>query len=52
VALDGDATLTLEVHVVEHLPLGYLYGFRMFEQPVGQGRFAVVDMRDDTKIPD
>ena len=50
-ALDGDATLALKVHVVEHLPLGYLYGFCMFEQPIGQSGFAMVDMRDDTKIP-
>jgi len=52
--LDGDAALALDVHGIEHLldhlavgkPAGQL------DQPVGQGRFAVVDMRDDREIAD
>ena len=52
VALDGDAALLLQIHVVEHLPLGDLDGFRVLQQSVGQGRFAVVDMRYDAEISD
>src|SRR6185503_17539364 len=54
--LDGDPALALDVHIVEHLgvadhlaigePAGRLY------EPVGEGRLAVVDMRDDRKIAD
>ena len=51
-ALDGDAALLLQIHVVEHLPLGDLDGFRVLQQSVGQGRFAVVDMRYDAEISD
>ena len=51
VALDGDATLFLQLHVVEHLSLGDLNGVGMFEQTVGQCRLAVIDMGNDTEIP-
>ena len=52
--LDGDAALALDVHGVEHLllhlarfqPAGHL------DQPVGERRFAVVDMGDDREIAD
>ena len=50
VTLDGDASFLLEVHVVEHLALGYLYGLCALEQTVGQGRLAVVDMGDDAEV--
>ncbi len=50
---DGDPLLSLEIHRVEklglHLALGD--GVRLFQQPIGEGRFAVVDVRDDRKIP-
>ena len=52
--LDRDAALALDVHGIEHL----LLHFAQFEpageldQPVGQGRLAVVDMRDDGEIAD
>lgn len=38
VALDSDATLTLEIHVVEHLCLKVFFGYGMgiFQQAVGQ----------------
>jgi hypothetical protein len=52
VALDGDATFALKVHVVKHLIDKFLVVKRMgdFQKPVGQGRFAVVDMGYDAKI--
>jgi hypothetical protein len=49
---DGDALFPLEIHRVEklgfHLALGD--GIRLFQQPIGEGRFTVVDVRDDRKI--
>src|SRR6202040_4014702 len=52
--LDGDAALALDVHGIEHLldhlALGEAAG--ELDQPVGQGRFAVVDMRDDREVAD
>ena len=52
--LDGNAALLLDIHVIEHL-LGHLARGEpaaMLDQPVGQGRFAMVDMRDNRKIAD
>ena len=49
-ALDGDASLLLQVHIVEHLSLSHLDGFRIFEQTVGQGRFSMVDVCDDAEV--
>ena len=52
--LDRDAALALDIHGIEHL----LDHFARFEpagelnQPVGKGRFAVVDMGDDREIAD
>jgi len=54
VALDGDAALALKVHVVQclilHVPL--VDGFGMFQQAVGEGAFAVVNVRDDAEVAD
>ena len=50
-ALDGDATLFLQIHVVEHLSLGNLNRVGVLQQAVSQGRFAMVNMRNDTEIP-
>jgi hypothetical protein len=51
--LDGDPLLTLEVHRVEdlarHLPRVDRVG--QLEQPVGQGRLAVIDVGDDREVP-
>ncbi len=54
VALDSDATLTLEIHVIEHLCLKVFFGYGMgiFQQAVGQGAFAMVDMGDYAEISD
>jgi len=53
-ALDGNALLSFQVHIVQHLglhiPLGY--GVGHFQETVRQGAFTMVDMSDDTKIPD
>lgn len=53
-ALDCDATLAFEVHVVEHLRLEVLgsHGVGIFKQTVGKGALAVVDMGYDTEIAD
>src|SRR5262249_21428670 len=52
--LDGDAALALDVHGIEdllhHLALGETAG--RLDQPVGQRRLAVVDMRDDGEVAD
>ena len=50
--LDGDAALALQVHGIEHLLVHLALGKRAghFQKAVGQGGFAVVDMRDDAKI--
>ena len=52
--LDGDAALALDIHRIEHL----LDHFALLEpagrlnQPVGQRRFAMIDMGDNREIAD
>jgi len=52
--LDGDAALALDVHRVEHLLLAGHFAVAEpageLDQPVGQRRFAVIDMRDDGEV--
>jgi hypothetical protein len=52
--LDRDAPLPLEIHGVEdlllELPGGQ--GPGQLDEPVGQGRFAVVDVGNDGEVPD
>ena len=52
--LDRDAALALEIHRVEHLRfhLSRLERPGELEEPVGERRLPVIDMRDDGKIPD
>ncbi len=52
VALDGDAFLPFQVHVVQHLVfhLPVAQGLGEFQQTVCQGRFTMVDMGDDAEI--
>ena len=52
VALDGDAALALQVHIVKHLILEFtvVYGFGILEKTVGQRALSVVDMRYDAEI--
>jgi hypothetical protein len=52
--LDGDAALALDIHGIEHLflHLAVLQPPGFLDQPVGQGRFAMVDMRNDGEVAD
>src|SRR5262249_53838534 len=54
VGLDGDPALALQIHGVEHLIDGFLrvHGAGECEEPVGQGRFPVIDVRDDGEVSD
>ena len=45
-----DASLTLQVHVVEHLPFCYLNCFGVFKQAVGEGALAMINVGYDTEI--
>ena len=51
-ALNRNALLALEIHRVQELILhpAQFHRFRMFEQTVGERRFPVVDVSDDTKV--
>ena len=51
---DGDSPFPFQVHAVEELFLEVPFGdgSGQLEQPVGQGRFPVVDVSDDTEIAD
>jgi len=51
--LDRDAALLLELHVVEHLlvHLARGDGAAPLQNPIGKRRLAVVDVRDDRKVP-
>jgi hypothetical protein len=50
--LDGDATLALQVHVVENLRLHLApgHGACVFQKTVAQRRLAVVDVGDDCEV--
>ena len=52
--LDGDAALAFQVHVVEDLILhdALLHRAALFDEAVGEGGLAVVDMGNDGKIAD
>ena len=50
VALDGDSTFLLQVHVIQHLAFGDTYGLGKFQEAVGQSGFTVVNMGYDTEI--
>jgi len=52
--LDRDAALALEIHGVEDLfrHLAFSQAAAALDETVGQGRLAVVDVRDDRKIAD
>ena len=51
-SLDGNAPLTLQIHVVQklvgHIPQGNRLG--LFQNPVRQGGFAVVDVGDNAEV--
>ncbi len=50
--LDGDAVLTLKIHVVKKLILHLPRGHRpaQLDEPVGQGGLPVIHMGDDGEI--
>jgi hypothetical protein len=50
---DCDPPLPFKVHRIKKLvlPLTILDRASALQQPVGQGRFAVIDVRNDAKIP-
>ena len=49
-ALDGDTAFAFQVHIVQHLSFGDLYGMCKFQQTVCQCRFPVVNVGYDTKV--
>ncbi len=53
-ALDRDPALTLDVHVVEQLvvEVAVFDHSRVLDEPVGQRRFAVVDVGDNAEVAD
>ena len=52
--LDGDAALPLDIHRIEHLLLHLprAQAAAKLDQPVGERRFAVIDMGDDGEVAD
>ena len=53
-SLDRDPALSLEVHRIEHLRphRARIDGVGQLEDPVGQRRFAVIDVGDDREVAD
>ena len=53
-AFDGNAALPLDIHVVGHLGMikTLVDDLCLLDEAVRQGRFTVVNMRDDTEIAD
>ena len=49
-ALDGDTSFLLQIHVVQHLSFGDLDSIGKFQQAVRQSRFPVVNVGYDTKV--
>ena len=51
-ALDGDATFPLQVHIIQqlflHIAVGY--GIGSFQQPIGKGALTMIYMGDYAKI--
>ncbi len=50
--LDSDTPFPLKVHIVKYLTFCNLGGMSIFQEPVGQCAFPMVDMGYDTEIPD
>lgn len=48
--LNGDATFAFQIHIVEHLPFGNLYGSGALQKPVGKGRLAVINVGYDAEV--
>jgi hypothetical protein len=54
VGLDGNSPFPFQVHGIQHLLFLFSFGkgVGIFQQPVSQGGLAVIDMGNDTEIPD
>ena len=54
VGFDGDATLAFDVHGVKHLGLHVTVfdGTGLLDEPICEGRFPMVNVRDDGEIAD
>jgi hypothetical protein len=52
VTLDGDATLSLQIHIIQNLSLHILAGHSVsdFQQAVGECALAVVDVRHNAEV--
>ena len=48
--LNGNASLLLEIHIVEHLPLSNLDSVGLLQKTIGYGTLSVVDMGYDAEI--
>ena len=50
--LDGNASLTFEIHIVENLLAHFPFGNKTghFNKPVGECGFSVINMGDDAEI--
>jgi hypothetical protein len=53
-AFNGNASLPFKIHVIKHLVLKFTFsnGFCFLKKPVGQGALAMINMCDDTEVPD
>ncbi len=53
-AFDGNPAFTFEVHRIQELILHLALLYRMggFEEAIGERRLSVVDVGNDTKVPD
>lgn len=53
-AFDGNASFAFQVHTIKNLIflITFIEGMGLLQQLVGQGTFTMVNMGDDTKIPD
>ena len=49
-ALDGNSSFLLQIHVIKHLSFGHLDGLGKLQQTIGQSRLAVVNMSNNAKI--
>ena len=52
--LDGNALFPLQIHGIQNLILHFslIHGARNLKQPISKRGFAMIDMGDNTKIPD
>jgi hypothetical protein len=53
-AFNGDAAFALQFHIIKHLSLKIPVGHRSgdLQKSIGQGAFAMVDMRYNTEVSD